>query len=191
MAGILDELMSSLGGDVTKQLSNTLGLDQGAASKIIPMVAPMILGGLKKQKDEHGGEERVNHILNKYGSSSVLDDIGGLFKSKASDPNADPKLGGLLGDAGVQATNLVSKQFNIDNGSASKIIPMLAPVVLGFLSKKRDADGLGSNGIASLLDQDGDGSILDDVAGFLTKGLGGSVGDILGGLAGGLFGGKK
>jgi len=191
MAGILDELMSSLGGDVTKQLSNTLGLDQGAASKIIPMVAPMILGGLKKQKDEHGGEERVNHILNKYGSSSVLDDIGELFKSKASDPNADPKLGGLLGDAGVQATNLVSKQFNIDNGSASKIIPMLAPVVLGFLSKKRDADGLGSNGIASLLDQDGDGSILDDVAGFLTKGLGGSVGDILGGLAGGLFGGKK
>lgn len=191
MAGILDELMSSLGGDVTKQLSNTLGLDQGAASKIIPMVAPMILGGLKKQKDEHGGEERVNHILNKYGSSSVLDDIGGLFKSKASDPNADPKLGGLLGDAGVQATNLVSKQFNIDSGSASKIIPMLAPVVLGFLSKKRDADGLGSNGIASLLDQDGDGSILDDVAGFLTKGLGGSVGDILGGLAGGLFGGKK
>lgn len=191
MAGILDELMSSLGDDVTKQLSNTLGLDQGAASKIIPMVAPMILGGLKKQKDEHGGEERVNHILNKYGSSSVLDDIGGLFKSKASDPNADPKLGGLLGDAGVQATNLVSKQFNIDSGSASKIIPMLAPVVLGFLSKKRDADGLGSNGIASLLDQDGDGSILDDVAGFLTKGLGGSVGDILGGLAGGLFGGKK
>lgn len=191
MAGILDELMSSLGGDVTKQLSNTLGLDQGAASKIIPMVAPMILGGLKKQKDEHGGEERVNHILNKYGSSSVLDDIGGLFKSKADDPNADPKLGGLLGDAGVQATNLVSKQFNIDSGSASKIIPMLAPVVLGFLSKKRDADGLGSNGIASLLDQDGDGSILDDVAGFLTKGLGGSVGDILGGLAGGLFGGKK
>jgi len=191
MAGILDELMSSLGGDVTKQLSNTLGLDQGAASKIIPMVAPMILGGLKKQKDEHGGEERVNHILNKYGSSSVLDDIGGLFKSKADDPNADPKLGGLLGDAGVQATNLVSKQFNIDSGSASKIIPMLAPVILGFLSKKRDADGLGSNGIASLLDQDGDGSILDDVAGFLTKGLGGSVGDILGGLAGGLFGGKK
>ena len=191
MAGILDELMRSLGGDVTNQLSNTLGLDQSAASKIIPMVAPMILGGLKKQKDEHGGEERVNHILNKYGSSSVLNDIGGLFKSKANDPNADPKLGGLLGDAGVQATNLVSKQFNIDSGSASKIIPMLAPVILGFLSKKRDADGLGSSGIASLLDQDGDGSILDDVAGFLTKGLGGSVGDILGGLAGGLFGGKK
>ncbi len=35
----------------------------------------MILGGLKKQKDNHGGEERVDHILNKYGSSSVLDDI--------------------------------------------------------------------------------------------------------------------
>lgn len=191
MAGILDELMSSLGSDVTKQLSNTLGLDQSAVSKIIPIVAPMILSGLKKQKDEHGGEERVDHILNKYGNAGVLDDIGGLFNSKVNDSNADPRLGGLLGDAGIQATDLVSKQFNIAGDKASKIIPMLAPVVLGFLTKKRDSGGVGSSGIASLLDQDGDGSILDDVAGFLTKGLGGSAGDILGGLTGGLFDSKK
>ncbi len=187
MGNLVEELMGSLGGDLTKNLSGTLGLDEGTASKLIPMVAPMILSGLKKQKDEHGGEERVNHILNKYGSSSVLDDIGGLFSSKAKEENADPRLGGLLGDAGVQASNLISKQFNLDGNTASKIIPMLAPVVLGFLTKKRDTDA-GSSGIAALLDQDGDGSILDDVAGFLT---GGSGGNLLGNVLGGLFGSGK
>ena len=193
MGNLIEDLMGTLGGDITSQLSNAVGIDQNTAAKLIPAVAPMILAGLKKQKDEFGGTERVDHILNKYGSASVLDNLGELFNSKAKDENADPRLGGLLGDAGVQASNLISKQFNVDGNTATKIIPMLAPVILGFLTKKRDQEGLGSNGIASLLDQDGDGSILDDVAGFLMQGLGGSSsgGGILGGLLGGLFGSKK
>ena len=193
MGNILEDFMGSMGSQVTDQLSSNLGIDSKTAGAIVPQVLPMILGGLKKQKDNHGGADRVDHILNKYGSSSVLDDIGGLFSSKAQDSNPDPALGGLLGDAGVQASNLFGKQFNLDSGTASKIIPMLAPVLLGFLTKKRD-DGAGSSGIASLLDADGDGSVLDDVAGFLMNGLGGSSksgGGLLGGLLGGLFGGKK
>lgn len=193
MGSLLEDFMGSMGSQVTDQLSSSLGIDNKTAGAIIPQVLPMILGGLKKQKDERGGAERVDHILNKYGSSSVLDDIGGLFSSKAQDSNPDPALGGLLGDAGVQASNLFGKQFSLDGNTASKIIPMLAPVVLGFLTKKRDS-GTGSSGIASLLDQDGDGSVLDDVAGFLMSGLGDSSskgGGVLGGLLGGLLGGKK
>lgn len=73
---------------------------------------------------------------------------------------------------------------------------MLAPVILGFLTKKRDQEGMGSSGISALLDQDGDGSVLDDVAGFLMQGLGGGStqkqsGGLLGSLLGGLLGGKK
>jgi len=193
MGNILEDFMGSMGSQVTDQLSSSLGIDSKTAGAIVPQVLPMILGGLKKQKDERGGADRVDHILNKYGSSSVLDDIGGLFSNKAKDSNPDPALGGLLGDAGVQASNLFGKQFNLDGGTASKIIPMLAPVVLGFLTKKRDG-GEGSSGIASLLDQDGDGSVLDDVAGFLMSGLGDSSskgGGLLGGLLGSLLGGKK
>lgn len=193
MVNFLEDFMGSMGSQVTDQLSSSLGIDSKIAGAIIPQVLPIILGGLKKQKDERGGEARVDHILNKYGSSSVLDDIGGLFSSKAQDSNPDPALGGLLGDAGVQASNLFGKQFNLDSSITSKIIPMLAPVVLGYLTKSRDS-GAGSSGIASLLDQDGDGSVLDDVAGFLMKGLGGSSssdGGLLGGLLGSLLGDKK
>jgi hypothetical protein len=194
MGNLLEDFMGSMGSQVTSQLSSQLGIDKNVAGAIIPQVLPMILGGLKKQKDNHGGEARVEHILNKYGSSSVLDDIGGLFSQKAQDSNSDPALGGLLGDAGIQASNLFGKQFNLDGNTASKIIPMLAPVILGFLTQKKDS-GAGASGIASLLDADGDGSVLDDVAGFLMSGLGSSskssAGGLLGGLLGGLFGGKK
>jgi hypothetical protein len=196
MGSFIDDFMGSLGGEVSKQLSSTLNLDQNQVEKMIPAVAPLILGGLKKQKDEQGGSDRVDHILNKYGSASVLDNLGDLFSSKASDKNPDPNLGGLLAGSGNQAANLLSQQFNLDGGTANQLIPMLAPVILGFLTKKRDQDGMGSSGISALLDQDGDGSVLDDVAGFLLQGIaGGSTkkqsGGLLGSLLGGLLGGKK
>jgi hypothetical protein len=69
---------------------------------------------------------------------------------------------------------------------------MLAPIILGFLTSRRD--GAGSSGIASLLNQGANDSILDDVAGLFLGGLtgGGSSGGggILGSLLGGLMGSK-
>ncbi|NOZ61258.1 MAG: DUF937 domain-containing protein [Calditrichaeota bacterium] len=201
MAGFVDEFMASLGPQVTKELSKNLGIKKNIANQVIPQLVPMILSGLKKQKDEYGGPERVDHILNKYGDPSVLDNLAGLFSQKKQDDSVDPRLGGLLGDSGIKATQMIAEKFNLSGNSAAKLIPMLAPVVLGALTRKRDNEGAGTTGIAALLDQDGDGSILDDVAGFLMQGLfgsgsgktgsGGGVGNLLGGLLGGLFGGKR
>ena len=189
MGNIVDELIGSLGSEVTQKMSAHTNIDEGTIGKLLPAITPMILGGLKKQKDERGGQERVDHILNKYGDPSVLGDLDGLFKNKLNDSSTDPNLGGLLGNSGTDAVNLLTNKFKIDSNMAAKLIPMLAPVVLGFLTKKRDS-GTGSSGLASLLDADGDGSVLDDVAGLLLGG-GSKSSNPLSGLLGGLFGGKK
>jgi len=190
--GLFEELLGAVGPEVSQQLSSTLGLDRNVAGQILPQVAPLILGGLKRQMQNNGGARRVDHILNKYGDAGVLDDIGGLFGMHAQRGSADPKLGGLLGDSGTQAANMLSRNFNLDMNTAMKIIPMLAPIVLGFLSRKRDAGGAGATGLASILDQDGDGDILDDVAGFFMRGMAsggqsgaGMLGDLLGAVLGG------
>jgi len=188
MGNFINELMDSFGPEISKQLSTTLGVDEGQAGKMVPQVAPLILGGLKRQMENHGGASRVDHILNKYGSADVLGNLDDLFKQKSKDQNPDPRLGGLLGDSGVQATDLIANKFKIDGGTAAKLIPMLAPIILGFLTNKRDNQGAGSSGIASILDADGDGSVLDDVAGML---LGGGKSNPLGDVLGGLFGGKN
>lgn len=195
MPGFLDEFMKSYGPEVSKQLAGQLGIKNNVAQQIIPQVVPMILGGLKRQMEQQGGAPRVDHILNKYGSPSVLDNISGLLTQKAKDSNPDPKLGGLLGDSGIQATQLLSEKFGLNLSTAMKIIPMLTPLILGALTKKRDTGGAGSSGITALLDRDGDGSILDDVAGMLFQGLAGGgakgAGGLLGGLLGGILGKKK
>ena len=184
MTNFQTEFMKSMGPQVSRQLAGTLGINKQTANQIIPDVLPLILGGLKRQMETRGGADRANHILNKYGDASALDNLSGLFADKVRQ-DADPRLGGLLGDAGVNAAGTMANKLNLDQGTLMKAIVMLAPVVLGALSKKRDQGGLGSSGIASLIDRDGDGSVLDDVAGFLMQGGGQSMsrgGGLLGGL---------
>ena len=190
MANFIDEFMKTYGPEVTKQMSSNLNVDQGTVQKLIPQLAPLILGGLKRQKDDRGGEARVDHILNKYGDSSVLGNIKDLISNKLNDNTADANLGGLLGDSGgTMAAQTLSKKMNIDPSVIMKMIPALAPLILGALTKKRDTSNAGIGGIGSLLDADGDGSIIDDVAGFILKGGGGAstkgkgiLGSLLGGI---------
>lgn len=171
MATFIDEFMKTYGSEVTQQMSSNFNLDQGTVQKLIPRLAPLILSGLKRQRDDRGGDARVDHILNKYGDSSVLNNIKDLIAAKVNDPGADANLGGLLGTGGgTAAAQTLSKQMNIDSSVIQKMIPALAPLILGALTRKRDTSSSGIGGIGSLLDADGDGSIIDDVAGFLLKG---------------------
>jgi len=190
MANFIDEFMKTYGPAVTTQMSSNLNVDQGIVQKLIPQLAPLILGGLKRQKDDRGGDARVDHILNKYGDSSVLNNIKDLISNKVNDNTVDPNLGGLLGDqGGTMAAQALSKKLNIDPSVIMKMIPALAPIILGALTKKRDTSNAGIGGIGSLLDADGDGSIIDDVAGFILKG-GGSTSTTRGkGILGSLLGG--
>ena len=189
MAGFMDEFLKDYGMDVSKQVSSNLNVKEDLALKMIPIVAPMILGGLKRQMNQHGGgdkqarADRVNHILNKYGSQDVLTHIDKEVQTRAREKNADPRLGGLLGESGVQASNEMSNKFGIDKGTSMKILVTMAPIILGALSTKR---GVGSRGIADLIDNDGDDNVLNDVTGMLFQGLAGqdtrSTGNVMGDL---------
>jgi len=192
MADFIDEFMESYGPEVTRQMSSNLKVDRGTVQKLIPQLAPLILSGLKRQKDDQGGDARVDHILNKYGDASVLNNINDFIASKTNDTEADANLGGLLGTSGgTLAAQTLSKKMNIDSSVIQRMIPVLAPLILGALSRKRDTTGSsGISGIGSLLDANGDGSIIDDVAGFLLRGRGtqtqtrgkGILGSLLGGI---------
>jgi hypothetical protein len=195
MADFVEEFLQNYGQQVSKQASSNLGIKQDVILQMIPVVAPMILGGLKKQMTQHGGSDqeagadRVNHILNKYGEASVLSNIDEGVAKSAKEKEPDPRLGGLLGESGVQAADMMSNRFNIDKGMAMKIIVMLAPLILGALTNKRDKGGVGTKGIASLIDQNGDDQIIDDVAGMLFRSLDSSSSSSGGGILGSLLSG--
>lgn len=174
MANFIDEFMKNYGPELSKQMATTFKVDKSTAKKLIPELTPLILGGLKKQKDEQGGADRVNHILNKYGDQAALNNIKDLVVSKSRDKSPDARLGGLLGESGPEAARVLAKKFNIDASIIQKMIPVLSPLILGALIRQRDSSKSGLAGITSLLDSGSNAGILNDVAGFLLKQGGGS-----------------
>lgn len=107
----------------------------------------------------------------------------------------------VLGSQQQDVAKGVSQASGLDQGSAAKLLPMLAPLVMSALGTVRQEKGLDSGGVANLLaeerqqmtqqapaaqgimallDRDGDGSAMDDLGG-LAQQLAGS------GLLKGLF----
>lgn len=186
----VDLIMKSIGGDAAQQLTNLLKIDAAKAGQILPKVTSLILAGLQQQRSQPGGEERVNNILNKYGSPDALKNIAETMKQRAGDLKVDSSLGGLLGDSGKQAAGALSKELGIEAAKADRIIPMLAPLVLGALSKARDEGGAGLKFIMGLLDKEGHADLLGNLGSLFGggKGAGGILGKALGSL---LKGDKK
>jgi len=56
MAGFVDEFMKTVGPEVSQQMAKNLGIKKTDAMQMIPQIAPLILGGLQKQKTDMGGE---------------------------------------------------------------------------------------------------------------------------------------
>lgn len=173
--GFLDDLYQEHGPSVQQRVSTELGIPPDKAARVLPTVAPIILAGLKREMDK-SGPAGVESRIQDMNHNGIPD---------------DEEVGGLLGGKGKEASVLMANQLGISGGAAAKLIPMLAPIIIGMLMKKGGAAGGaaaagkaggGLGGMAAILDRNGDGSILDDLAGLVAKG---GVGDLLkGGAAG-------
>ena len=204
--GFLDELYNNHGNDVEGHLSSELGISREKAATVLPKVAPIIMAQLKKRAQERGGEEFEREAEQAHGDLDT-DDITAILGRGRDQADAvagaQPQAGGgmqdllgsLLGGAhGQQANTQLSNQLGISPGMAAKIIPMIAPLILSALMKSKgqaaggQAQGGGGGGgggiLTSILDKNGDGSIMDDL-------LSGGVSSVLGGGGQGAQGAGK
>ena len=194
--GFLDDLYRDHGRAVEDQLSNQYGLSREDAARVLPQVAPVILGGLKRRAEQQGQNPKV-----------LDDDLlrilrGGGASSPSSSPSApqtiDPSV--IFGTKRGQAEQVLAGRMGLSPELTAKVLPMLIPVVLGALSKAgssaspshASSPSGGSSGslggLSAILDQNGDGSIMDDLA---RMSGGAKSGGCLSALLGGLLGGGK
>jgi len=94
-------------------------------------------------------------------------------------------LTGLLSDALNDNTiNQISQQIGADEGTTTNAIQAALPMLLGGLANNSASD-TGAASLLGALDRDHDGSVLDDVGGFLGNYASGQGGGILGHIFGG------
>lgn len=209
MSGLLDLLNSPMGKQLISGVAGQTGQPENKTADVLSMAMPLLLGAMKKNVSSPQGAEGLMSALSSKHDGSILDNLGGLFGGGVDDSVMNDGagiLGHVFGGKQPQVENALSQKSGMDAGSIANILKIAAPIVMGFLGKQKaqsnvgDANGLNSllggmlggqpqqnqSLITTLLDADGDGSILDDVAGMVMGG--GKKKGGLGGLLGGLFG---
>ncbi len=188
MSGLLDGIMEQLGAGGVAQISRSLGADQGDVGSAIAAALPAILGGMANNASSGGGAEALSNALDDH-SPSIFDQLGSLLGGGGGGDDGAKILGHVLGARQGQVESHLAQRSGLDPGMIAKLLPLLAPLVMGYLSKQKQSQGLnpadlgqvlnrerqqheqgspGLGGLASILDADNDGSIIDDVIGKLT-----------------------
>lgn len=208
MSGLLDLLNSPMGKQLINGVAGQTGQAESKTADVLSMAMPLLLGAMKKNASSPQGAEGLMNALSNKHNGSILDDLGGLFGGGVDQSVMDDGagiLGHVLGNKQPQVENALSQKSGLDAGTIASILKIAAPIVMGYLGRERnngnvsDANGINSllgsmlggqpqqnqSLIMSLIDADGDGSVLDDVAGMVMASNKKSGG--LGGLLGGLF----
>lgn len=211
MATILELLNSDLGKQIIKGASAQTNAPEDKTSQVVSMALPLLLGAMKKNASTPEGASGLLNALQSKHDGSIVNNLGTYFQGGVDNSDLNDGEGILkhvLGAKRPQLENALSQKSGLDSNSVAQILKVAAPIVIGMLGKEAKeknvsnesglADVLGNliggkspqeqSMLHSILDSDGDGSIIDDIAGMV---LGGSKSNQkssgLGGLLGGLF----
>lgn len=209
MNGILDLLNSDLGKTIVSGVSNQTNQSQSKTQDVLTMALPVLTAAMKRNASTPQGAEGLLGALNSKHDGSILDNLGGLFSGGVDDNvvnDGGKILGHVLGNKQQHVQAAISQKSGVDANTVAQILKVAAPILLGVLGNQAKKQNVSSaNGLEnllggmlggsstsneqsfleSILDADGDGSVVDDVAGMVLGGKKKKGG--LGGLLGNLF----
>ena len=195
----LEELLGQQqGSQAVDQISQTVSAEPGMVNSAIQMALPALINGLANNAQTPQGAESLNNALDQH-DGGILDNLGGLGglagailgggQPASPQLNAGGILGHILGGSQGNVTQQISNQSGLGMGQVAQILMLLAPLVMGYLSKQKQQNNLDAGGLSevlgqqqqqiqqspqggflqNMLDSDGDGSITDDIASMAFK----------------------
>lgn len=211
MANISELLNSDLGKQIISGIGKQAGTSEKETASVVSAAAPVLMGMLQKNASSEQGASGILGALSKH-DGSILDNLSG-FLSAGDTTDGNGILGHILGSKKNTVEAAISQKTGVSSANTSKIIALLAPIIMGYLGKEsksknvnnggglgdllgglmggssNDSSSVGGNILSSLLDQDGDGKLgVNDVITAISGNKKKSGG--LGGLLGGFFGKK-
>lgn len=183
----MDVLQGQLSDDMLGQISQHIGAEPAQTATAANGIFATLLGGLANNASSESGLTGLAGALDRDHDGSVLDDImgmvGGMMQNQGQGQGASNGLGILghiLGDRQEVAAQQVSQSSGLDMGQVMKLMPILAPILMGVLGKAKSQGNLG----------------LGDLAGVLMGGAQqaqsqGGMGDLIGAVLGNVLGGSQ
>jgi hypothetical protein len=182
---LLQTILNAQGGGAIQQLSRNFGLSQEQTMSAVESLLPALAAGLQRNTSQEGGIENLMEALSGGSHQRYLDDPSTLAQEETTQ-DGNGILGHLFGSKEVsrQVAAQAASQTGIGADILKKMLPLLASLAMGALSKRSAASGYRADAAA------GQGGILDMVGSLLNSDRGGSIaGDVLG-MLGKFMGGR-
>lgn len=191
----LQELLDSI---PTAALAQRIGADEATTGQAVQAALPALLGGLARNAEDSGGAASLLSALTQHENDLTA---GPIPLEQVDSADGEKIVGHIFGDQSDQVVQTLGGAGGVDSGLVRKLLPILAPIVLSWLSKQVGGQLGGSLG--SILGQGKAaggstrgggldmGSVLQDVLGSALGRSSGTThadgGGILGKVLGGLF----
>jgi len=191
MSNLANEVFRHLSDDVIIQLSKQIGAqDPNAVKRASQGVVQLLLDAITRNANNQRSGEGLMGALKRDHDGGILGDLLGVLsgKKQASNPkttNGTGIVNHLLGKRQLEAAQIISQMSGLDIFKSGVLTQLIAPVVMGVVGQQgRQSSGFDLGGLAKvlmggkqqagqqakspsifekLLDQDGDGSMMDDL----------------------------
>ncbi len=190
MFSLQDLLGQQQGTEAVNQISNQIGANPTVTNTAIQMALPMILNSLANNVQQPQGAENLNNALQQH-DGGILNNLGSLLGGGNQSASNDGLgiLGHIFGGNQGAVAQQVSQKSGMDISQVATLLITLAPIVMGFLGKKKQEQNLDANGLQNMLGQQqqqmqsSGNPMMDMVSGYLDKNKDGSSMDDLASMA--------
>ena len=179
---ILETILKSQQGGLVKQVANNLKLEEGQAGAAIAQLLPALTQGIKNNVQQPSGLESLLGAIKGGAHTRYVEEPQRLAEPDTiRDGNAI--LGHLLGskDVSRKVAADVAQKTGVDVGTLKQMLPMVAAMAMGSLSKESKGGALaallggggsqsaGASLLSGFLDKDNAGSAVDNLLGMARK----------------------
>jgi hypothetical protein len=182
---VLETILAAQNGGAVQQLGRQFGVDDDQAAAALSALVPALAAGFLRNVQHEGGLASLGSALASGRHAGYLDDLGSL-----QGPEVIADGNGILGhvfgskDVSRQVAARAAQSSGVGPDLLRQMLPVVAAMVMGSMSKQANAKpaaagagaGLPGSGLMDMLgpmlDTNRDGSMMDDVAGMLSKFLG-------------------
>ena len=180
---ILDMILEAQNGGAVNEMARNFGLEKRQARDVLSEVVPPFARGMQRNTRQQGGMDDLVGALRRGNHGSYLDDLSSL-SNPGTTKDGNDILGHVFGNKDVSrnVAKHAGSKTGIDPSLIKKMLPIIAAIAMGVLSKKGKSAApapsgrtasTGSGGLgdilSSVLDSDKDGSMLDDLIGMAGK----------------------
>lgn len=172
-------------------VSGKVGIPKNKAQDVVSLAIPLIIGGLAKNAKNPQEAENIVKALQKDHSGDIQAKSSSTFLDASKTEEGGKILGHVLGDKVGLAYKSIGSKTQVDTTQVQQILTTLAPIIMGSIGSQQKNQELNSatlvnllqnglqsfnmdssqrgNLISQILDQNKNGSVVDDLIGFGTK----------------------